>query len=411
MIAELGTTNVFGKPYPSAGFTSVYILAHEIGHNLGMHHDSSQNNCPKDGYIMSPSRGTNGETVWSTCSADVIRKLSWATCLNDVPTKTQPEMDHEARFQDEPGQRWGAKRQCEVLLRDKDATLLNPDKLQEICQNLKCNTPHRSGFYFAGPALEGTTCGKNKWCQGGECMPVKKKKPPVKVVPGGWSEWKLGSCSSGCITKSRSFQQRHRTCDNPKPVNTEEGCEGSSFDVVLCKVDKICKKQISVVDFAGQSCANFSKLLPELDPKGSGLQAPHENSRLWMGCAIFCRRKDTGSYYTPRLDLNDLGVNPYFPDGTWCHNDGTSNYYCLQHHCLPENFWLGKSLPHLFGSEDVPLPQNAPPHLVPLSGDLLRYLSLGTDGLPLLTTLKPGSTSPPAEEEWTDHDYVELPSH
>lgn len=32
IIAELGTTNVFGKPYPSAGFTSVYILAHEIGH-------------------------------------------------------------------------------------------------------------------------------------------------------------------------------------------------------------------------------------------------------------------------------------------------------------------------------------------------------------------------------------------
>lgn len=32
IIAELGTTNAFGKPYPSAGFTSVYILAHEIGH-------------------------------------------------------------------------------------------------------------------------------------------------------------------------------------------------------------------------------------------------------------------------------------------------------------------------------------------------------------------------------------------
>lgn len=77
----------------------------------------------------------------------------------------------------------------------------------------------------------------------------------------------------------------------------------------------------------------------------------------------------------------------------------------------PQNFWLGRGLPHLFGNEDVPLPQNAPPRLVPLSGDLLRYLSLGTNGLPLLTTLKPGSTSPPAEEEWTDHDYVDLPSH
>lgn len=32
VIAELGTTNAFGKPYPSAGFTSVYIMAHEIGH-------------------------------------------------------------------------------------------------------------------------------------------------------------------------------------------------------------------------------------------------------------------------------------------------------------------------------------------------------------------------------------------
>jgi len=76
-----------------------------------------------------------------------------------------------------------------------------------------------------------------------------------------------------------------------------------------------------------------------------------------------------------------------------------------------QNFRLGKSLPHMYGSEDIPLPQNAPPHLVPLSGDLLRYLSLGADGLPLLTTLKPGSTLPPAEDEWTDHDYVELPSH
>lgn len=34
VIAELGTTSVFGKPYPSAGFTSVYVAAHEIGHRF-----------------------------------------------------------------------------------------------------------------------------------------------------------------------------------------------------------------------------------------------------------------------------------------------------------------------------------------------------------------------------------------
>lgn len=32
VIAEFGVTNILGKPYPSAGFTSVYVLAHEMGH-------------------------------------------------------------------------------------------------------------------------------------------------------------------------------------------------------------------------------------------------------------------------------------------------------------------------------------------------------------------------------------------
>lgn len=36
---------------------------------------------------------------------------------------------------------------------------------------------------------------------------------------------------------------------------------------------------MSVADFAAKACAKFSKLLPELDPKGSGLQAPHENCK------------------------------------------------------------------------------------------------------------------------------------
>lgn len=77
----------------------------------------------------------------------------------DKPGSVPPDRDHN-RYQDTPGQQYGAKKQCEILLRDKDAQIsLVGGTLNDICQQLQCKTPHRSGYYFAGPALEGTDCG------------------------------------------------------------------------------------------------------------------------------------------------------------------------------------------------------------------------------------------------------------
>ncbi|XP_037913532.1 A disintegrin and metalloproteinase with thrombospondin motifs adt-2-like isoform X2 [Hermetia illucens] len=415
VIAEFGTTNAFRRPYPSAGFTSVYILAHEMGHNLGMAHDSTGNYCAKEGYIMSPSRGTQGETSWSSCSAQVARDLpNWATCLRDPPEYVPVEYN-AWKYQGYPGQSWPAKRQCELLLLDKDAVDSPTNGPYSICQNLQCRSPHRSGYFFAGPALEGTTCGRSMWCEGGYCTPKKDiAKPAETVVPGGWSPWKTSKCASACIQKSKGFQTRRRVCDNPKPVNTNEGCDGSSYDVELCDDSRICRniKRFSPITYASDRCRAFSRRLHTLDPRGYGLQAPHENNRLWMACAIFCRRANSLSYYTPRLELNDLGLDAYFPDGTWCHSDSSSNYYCQQHHCLPEGFQFGKFNVWAF-SEDVPISNNANPNpMKPMNAKIRDYLSLDKFGKPLRTVLKPEDIDEIMRNEvWTDDlDYRDMPS-
>nr|XP_029709746.1 A disintegrin and metalloproteinase with thrombospondin motifs adt-2-like [Aedes albopictus] len=407
VIAEFGTTSVFGKPYPSAGFTSVYVAAHEIGHSLGMHHDSAGNVCAKDGYVMSPSRGTQGETTWSSCSAAAIRELTWADCLFDAPLKTKKELD-AWKYQGYPGQVFTSKKQCEVLLVDKDAISAPTSGLERICQNLQCRTPHRTGFYFTGPALEGTDCGESKWCVGGSC--VKQKKKPITVVRGGWSEWMIGDCNSGCLARSRGFQQRTRRCDNPKPVNTDEGCDGSAYDVMVCDDEKLCANKRQPIEiYASIKCKEFSKLLNRLDPKGLGIQGPYDGHRLWMSCAIYCKRADSDAYYAPRFDLNDLGVDSYFPDGTRCYSEGSTNYYCQQHHCLPENFKTSKiSIWAL--TEDIPIPGNALPirtHF--LDNELSNYLSIDRNRRPLLAHWNYRPTHHEDDGEWPDHDYLELP--
>lgn len=79
-----------------------------------------------------------------------------------------------------------------------------------------------------------------QWCQGGYCVKMTKAKP-LKITPGGWGPWKAEECASGCISKSKGYQSRHRKCDSPAPINTDEGCDGSSYDKVLCKDDKVSK--------------------------------------------------------------------------------------------------------------------------------------------------------------------------
>lgn len=84
-----------------------------------MRHDGPSEGCAKDGFIMSPSRGSRGETTWSPCSARAVSVMDWAPCLTDTG-RPGPALD-QTSLHEAPGQRYGAKFQCEFFLKDRDA--------------------------------------------------------------------------------------------------------------------------------------------------------------------------------------------------------------------------------------------------------------------------------------------------
>ena len=86
-------------------------MAHELGHNLGMVHDDKAG-CAKDGFIMSSTRGSTGETEWSKCSADLLREDLGHSCLltEEGEVVDQPQLDENLL----PGQIWSPTAQCQV---------------------------------------------------------------------------------------------------------------------------------------------------------------------------------------------------------------------------------------------------------------------------------------------------------
>lgn len=301
-----------------------------------------------------------------------------------------------------------------MLLRDGDAAPTSAVPVSSLCAQLTCRTPHRAGFYYAGPALPGTPCGPHKWCQGGECVRGSKipDQPPGvagggSLASSGWSPWEEGVCRSGCTLRSRGTREKRRQCSQT------DACQGTGYDVVLCDDIKVCgkKTRVGANELASRKCAEYAILLSELDPRGGGLQAPHDPTRMWMGCAIFCRRAAGGGFYAPRVELNDVGMDPYFPDGTWCHYDGTNNYYCLQHHCLPENFKMTAQY-HIWElpGEDISGAFNARALASNDYSDSLRaYLTIDDKGVPIARSAFPPQLPADNARDWEVIDYVDIP--
>ncbi|XP_029075041.1 A disintegrin and metalloproteinase with thrombospondin motifs 16 [Monodon monoceros] len=233
------------------GLGLAFTIAHESGHNFGMVHDGEGNVCKKsEGNIMSPTlAGRNGVFSWSPCSRQYLHKFlstAQATCLADQP-KPVKEYKYPEKL---PGELYDANTQCKWQFGEK-AKLCMLDFKKDICKALWCHRIGRKCETKFMPAAEGTTCGRDRWCRGGQCVKYGDEGP--KPTHGHWSDWSPWSpCSRTC---GGGVSHRDRLCTNPRPSNGGKFCAGSTRTLKLCNSQKCPHNS---VDFRALQCAEYN---------------------------------------------------------------------------------------------------------------------------------------------------------
>eukprot|EP00794_Sanderia_malayensis_P015856 gene15856-17454_t len=298
------------------GFRSAFALAHQTGHNLGMQHDGTGNSCGGLKRVMS-NNGASGENsyLWSTCSADYLQRflrLDQSSCLQDLPAKDDGNTLDDYR---NPGTAYDIDSQCKLFAGEASKGCYYGDPV-EICVELLCFLPGRSSCLRTGkPAIDGTSCGLNKWCKHGRC--IDKHSSHSQVIDGSWSTWsEFNTCTRPC---GGGVSYRERQCQDPKPKNGGKFCEGDSREYRICNA-RTCK----------ESTINFRKF--QCKKKSGAFIGDKQFDWTFLGnnessCSLVCS-----------AETNKNITKPFgrAADGTKCHNQERDvQGRCVSGHCTP----------------------------------------------------------------------------
>ncbi|KAM7405853.1 hypothetical protein PAMP_000273 [Pampus punctatissimus] len=254
----LGLSHVAGMCQPhrscsiseDTGLPLAFTVAHELGHNFGIQHDGSGNDCEPVGkrpYVMSPQLlyGTSLPR-WSRCSRQYITRFldrGWGWCLDDAPVKDKLSLKTVL-----PGVLYSAAHQCQLQYGSGSKLC---DDMDNVCSTLWCTVGTTCHSKLDG-AADGTSCGEDKWCIGGQCVAAGYHPENVNGGWASWSEW--SACSRSC---GAGVQSAQRDCDNPVPKYRGKYCLGERLRYKICNITPCPHEQPT---FRDSQCSHFNTM-------------------------------------------------------------------------------------------------------------------------------------------------------
>ena len=115
---------------------------------------------------------------------------------------------------------------------------------------------------------------------------------------------------------------------------------------LLCEPDSAqCPDLVNMTMVASSMCRAWAHIITFLRPEGVGTQISQDNAiGSWLPCSVFCQT-NTGTWYSPRRELEAYYLSAMLPDGTLCSNNGDEDLFCqVSTECL--NFgskWIPRS--------------------------------------------------------------------
>ncbi|GFO12445.1 A disintegrin and metalloproteinase with thrombospondin motifs 3, partial [Plakobranchus ocellatus] len=302
------------------GFSTGFIIAHEMAHVFGLFHDGHGNNCYGRAYqnaMMAPLVESKLNNFWwSTCSKRRMEEMvPYLYCLNNKPNimvKDHYALDAPADFSPELGRPYSLDFQCSMEFGKQFK--LCPHVYGDPCHSLWCSSTSRPYMCRTkrGPPMTGSRCGRDRECLNQRCQYVGTMQP----VDGNWGLWASWTdCSSECGV---GIRKRSRVCNNPAPAYNGKKCEGPDWDWETC-VNKTC---LSYTDNRAGECTVWDGLQIRY---GTHNWQPFEGQNASSLCKQTCRSSVSREILTINVDV---------ADGIPCSYSGNNSNICREGECL-----------------------------------------------------------------------------